>query len=118
MGRCKRHVNELPDDDRNGRMRREPPRELPDLIKAKFVDGPLAGQTLEVREQDYITIGGFTYSYAGKEKRVPLYARLPKSRAERRMLMAVIAARGKDPRVTRAKFIEERRTPKRKKADA
>jgi len=94
------------DVDLRGRVRREPREPAAPPVEAKFIDGPLAGQTLLVpRGQDYVTIGGFRYSWAGKDdKRTPMYCKVPAARAMQRLVAFSIIKRGRDPRVERAMF--------------
>lgn len=89
-----------PDRDLRGRVRRHPVVvEERREVTAKFLDGPLAGSTQVVaKSQDYVRIGPWTYSWCGREGRTPLYAKLPKSRRERALLMFLIGKRGSDPR--------------------
>ena len=99
----KRPTKHLSDMDLNGRVRRHPVCEATQPVEAKFLDGPVAGTTrLAPRGADYVKVGSWTYSYAGKQERVPLYCKLPKSRRDRSVLMFVIGKRGSDPRVDMA----------------
>jgi len=116
MSRVKRHVNELPDFDERGRQRRFHAPEAPEKMTVRFVDGPLKGMTKEVNANaEAITVAGFRYSYCGREKRITLFARVPKARALRRVLWRAIGASGKDPRLAAAKWREGRK-PKRGQA--
>lgn len=78
------------------------------LTKIKFIDGPLTGQEMTVAEaDDHILIGPkgapfFIYSFAGKENRTHLYAKLPPQHAVRKMIWMYVGRFGKDPRVARA----------------
>jgi len=91
------------DVDLNGRVRRHPVCDAVQPVEAKFLDGPVAGTTrLVPKGADYVRVGPWTYSYAGKQGRTPLYCKLPKSRRDRHVLMFVIGKRGSDPRVDMA----------------
>lgn len=116
----KRTTKHLPDVDLNGRVRRHPV--APDeraRVKGKFLDGPLAGQEIEVpKGADYIAIGPkprplFVYSYSGREGRTPLYCKKPTPRKLWRFVLWFIASQGKDPRVmsAQAKSVPVRRDP-------
>lgn len=100
----KQKTKTLSDVDTRGRVRRvQVYQERPQMVKAKFLDGPLKGREIEVpRGEDYVRFGPFVYSWAGREGRTPLYCKLPKRRLERRILMFVIGKRGADPRVDMA----------------
>jgi hypothetical protein len=97
------------DIDLNGRVRRtrtEPATRT--MVPAKFIDGPLGGQTLPVqRGADFVNIGPlpdpfFVYSYAGKEGQTRLYAIWPNQRKLRKLLMFSIGKYGRDPRAVHA----------------
>jgi hypothetical protein len=110
----KRPSKHQADTDLRGRVRRVPQEEVGNPIKGRFMDGPLAGVTRDVpRGADYIKVGPFVYSYAGKDGRTPLYCRLPITRVDRKVLMLLIAKRGKDPRVEIAAL---KRTPHKRTA--
>jgi hypothetical protein len=99
----KQKTKNLPDYDNRGRLRRftETPGRK---VKALFLDGVLKGQVIMVSaDADYVTIGGFRYSYAGKHRRQPLYARVPKTWAARKALARLLYLTGKDPRASMAK---------------
>ena len=95
----KRPTKHKSDVDIRGRIRRGPQEESGTLIPAKFMDGPLAGSLRPVvRGSDYVKVGFWRYSFAGKDGKVPVYCKLPKSRRERKILMFMIGKRGGDPR--------------------
>lgn len=99
MGRCKKHSHLLPDVNTKGKPRRwsEAPSKL---VSVLLLDGPLAGKrVMRPSGADYITVGLIRYSYAGKMKRVPAYARVPKTYAARRIMLDFIARTGRDPRL-------------------
>lgn len=111
----KRSTKHLSDVDLRGRVRRYPIEEPAPLVEARFLDGPAAGTVRRVpKGADYVRIGSWTYSYAGKDGRMPLYCKLPKSRRDRSILMFVIGKRGADPRVEMSTM---RQTPKRGRTD-
>jgi hypothetical protein len=98
MKQSPRHLSDV---DTHGRVRREhvEPDHRP-LVRAKFLDGPISGQERMVpKGADYVRVGAWTYSWAGKENKVTLYCKLPKQRKVRAFLLFVIAKRGSDPRV-------------------
>lgn len=95
----KQPTKHLSDVDIRGRVRRSGVCDAMPLVPAKFLDGPVAGQTLNVpRGTDYVKIGTWRYSYAGKDGKVPVYCKHPKSRRDRKLLMFIIGKRGADPR--------------------
>jgi len=99
----KRPTKHLSDVDIRGRTRRGPQAEIPPLVPAKFMDGPVAGQTIDVpRGIDYVKVGPWMYSYAGKDGKLRVYCKLPKSRRDHKLLMFIIGKRGADPRVQMA----------------
>jgi len=83
------------------------------LVQAKFLDGPLAGRVMTVTtEQDYVNVGPkgspfFRYSYAGKEGRVKLFAKLPNQRQVRKMILWYVGKFGRDPRHERAQVLRQ-----------
>jgi len=87
-------------------------------VQAKFLDGPLAGRTLDVpKDADFFGAGPtghpfWLYSYAGKEGRTPLYAEHPEQRSLRKMISWHVGKTGRDPRVDRAatRLMPARRT--------
>lgn len=106
----KRPTKKSADVDLRGRKRREPriPPIHPEMIEARFLDGPLRGQTnLVPRGEDFIVIGAmaaplFVYSFAGKDaKKIPLYCQVPIVRKEFKLVRWYIAKFGKDPRALR-----------------
>lgn len=92
------------DEDLRGRIRREPKEtDSTPLVEAKFLDGPIGGQTrLVKRGADYVIVGPWTYSYAGREGRTPLYCKQPALRVLLRWIRHIVSQRGADPRVARA----------------
>jgi hypothetical protein len=51
---------------------------------------------------DYVQVGWWVYSYAGKDGKVPLYSKQPKSWQAARFLLFLVGKLGKDPRVAAA----------------
>jgi hypothetical protein len=92
------------DVDLRGRVRRHPQKEQDTrVVAARFLDGPLAGTMREVMKGvDYVRVGPWMYTFAGKDGRTPLYCKRLKSRRDRKLLHFVIAKRGADPRVQMA----------------
>ena len=81
--------------------------ELPRLITAKFIDGPLEGRTLQIPDGDYKAVGPvgnpfWMYSYAGKDGRTQLFSKLPPQHAIRKAILWYVGKFGKDPRAERA----------------
>lgn len=112
----KRPSKDQADTDLRGRIRRAPRAEGETLspINARFIDGPIAGtERLVPRGADYVKVGMWTYSFAGRDGRTPLYSRLPDARIERRALHSLIALHGKDPRLQVAAM---KRTPHKRTA--
>lgn len=118
----KRDTRKSPDTDIRGRVRRCPPRKLPrGFVDAKFVDGPLAGTVTAVQKgADMVFVGPesapfWVYTFAGREGKVPLYARWPEKRLERKLIRWYVGQHGRDPRAMRASA--PRREPKVGKTD-
>lgn len=95
----------LVDVDRRGRVRRSPgtPVATDRVTMAKFLDGPLVGQTLAVPVRaERIMVGPdgcpfWVYTYAGKDGNVMLFAKQPLSRGRCRFIMYYIGETGKHP---------------------
>ena len=97
----KRPSKHQADVDLRGRVRRVPAEvDASPPVKAKFIDGPVAGtERLVPRGADYVKVGPWTYSWCGKDGRIPLYAKVPTQRALRRVVHSFIGSHGADPRV-------------------
>jgi hypothetical protein len=79
------------------------PTKLAELVPHKFLDGPLAGRTIDLpRGTETFLIGPrcsplFTYEYAGKDGITVLLAKRGRSRQLRRLVLDYIGKKGKHP---------------------
>lgn len=106
----KRPTKKLPDVDQRSRTRREVPNVDPrPTVEARFMDGPMVGQTrLVARGADIVTVGPWVYTRAGKDGRTPLYCRRLKSRRDRKLCAFATRKRKADPRLVMA---QAKKTP-------